>query len=159
MKRLLETVPAIDAGSMEGREADNITGDVELSDVDFVYPGSRGNQLVLDKAGFKAGRGSFVALVGASGSGKTTALGMLERFYDPRTGQVLADGVDIRQYRLQQYRNQLALVDQDAVLYSGAIRENLITDSNADDSAIEQACREANIWDLVVSYYGIYCSN
>jgi ATP-binding cassette subfamily B (MDR/TAP) protein 1 len=155
LKKLIETVPVIGADSTKGKKAAGIAGDVELSDVDFVYPGppgSKGNdRLILNKTSFQAKRGSFVALVGASGSGKTTALGMLERFYDPRSGRVLADGLDIRQYRLQEYRKQLALVDQDAVLYSGTIRDNLITDADADEQAIEKACREANIWELVVS--------
>ncbi len=156
LKKLVETVPAIDVESTEGDKPGGIAGDVELSQVSFAYPNTSRAQghsgPVLDGASFKAAPGSFVALVGASGSGKTTALGMLERFYDPSSGRVLADGVDIRQYHLQQYRSQFALVDQDVVLYSGKIRDNLVTDSDVDESSMEQACREANIWDFVVCY-------
>ena len=156
LKKLVETVPAIDVESTEGDKVDGIAGDVELSQVSFAYPNTSRAQgdhgSVLDRASFKAASGSFVALVGASGSGKTTALGMLERFYDPDSGRVLADAVDIRQYRLKQYRSQIALVDQDVVLYSGKIRDNLVTDSEVDESSMEQACREANIWDFVVCF-------
>ena len=127
-----------------------------MSQVSFAYPNTSRAQgdygPVLDGASFKAASGSFVALVGASGSGKTTALGMLERFYDPGSSRVLADAVDIQQYCLKQYRSQIALVDQDVVLYSGKIRDNLVTDSDVDESSMEQACREANIWELVVCW-------
>lgn len=152
LKELVETVPEIDVDSEVGEGADGIVGNVELRDVDFAYPSgsSRGGNLALKQATLRADVGRFVAVVGASGSGKSTVLGMLERFYDPLSGQVLADGLDIRRYQLQQYRKQIALVEQDAVLHGGTIQDNIITDEDADSSAVEQACRAANIWEFVV---------
>ena len=154
LKALVETVPGIDAEAEVGEAAEGIKGNVELRDVDFAYPSraDRGGQLVLKKATLRADVGRFVAIVGASGSGKSTVLGILERFYDPLSGQVLADGLDIRRYRLQQYRKQIALVEQDAVLFGGTIRDNIISDEDAELPAIEQACREANIWEFVVCF-------
>ena len=153
LKALLETVPQIDVEAETGMPADGVVGNVELHDVDFAYPSSEGGEHpVLRHISLRATFGRFVALVGASGSGKSTVLNLLERLYDTKAGEVRIDGHNIRDYNLQHYRSQLAIVEQDAVLYSGTIRENVMAGSAADDDRIERSCRDANIWEFVVSW-------
>ncbi|UNI19826.1 hypothetical protein JDV02_005976 [Purpureocillium takamizusanense] len=155
LKTLTETVPEIDVDDEDGGDdADSLAGDVRARNVDFAYPSSAGGDaghLVLRDVSLQATAGSFVALVGASGSGKSTVLNLVERLYDPRSGQMLVDAKDIRRYRLQAYRRRLAIVEQDSVLYSGTIRDNIVSDGDFDDADIERACRDANIWDFVSS--------
>lgn len=102
--------------------------------------------------------GQFVAFVGASGCGKTTMIGLLERFYDPTRGILCYDGKDVSSIHLGQYRSEIALVQQEPVLYQGSIRENILM--GLDDSKIRegvpeeqvlQACRQANIETFVSS--------
>ncbi|KAK0703921.1 multidrug resistance protein-like protein 1 [Lasiosphaeria miniovina] len=149
LKALMETIPAIDAASESGDSAEDIAGNVELSNVDFAYPSQA--HLALRHVSLQARSGQFVAFVGGSGSGKSSILNLLERFYDPRAGHVLADGKPLPAYNLQQYRKQIAVVAQEASLYSGTVRENILSDVDADDAAIEHACRQANIWDFIQS--------
>ncbi|GJN85078.1 GTPase-activating protein [Purpureocillium lilacinum] len=152
LKTLTETVPQIDVDSEDGDNAEALVGDVAACNVDFAYPSPEGpGHLVLRDVSLKAKTGSFVALVGASGSGKSSVLNLVERLYDPCSGQIVADAKDIRQYRLQSFRKQMAIVEQDSVLYSGTIRDNIISDGDFDDGDIEKACRDANIWDFVSS--------
>lgn len=70
--------------------------------------------------------GQFIALVGASGCGKSTAIGLIERFYNPTSGGILVDGKDISKLNIKEYRSHLALVSQDPVLYSGTVKENIL---------------------------------
>jgi ATP-binding cassette subfamily B (MDR/TAP) protein 1 len=96
--------------------------------------------------------GQFIALVGASGSGKSTVMQLLERFYDPTSGGVLVDDVDLKDYNLQDYRSQLAIVSQETTLYTGTIRENILADKeDLGDEAVIQACKDANIYDFITS--------
>jgi ATP-binding cassette, subfamily B (MDR/TAP), member 1 len=150
LKALLDTVPQIDPESEDGDNADNVVGNVWLNNVSFAYPDS--SYLALRRVNLQASFGNFIALVGASGSGKSSVLSLLERFYDPREGQVLADGKDIRRYNLQQYRRQIAVVAQESSLYSGTVRENIITDKDANDDAILNACQQANIYEFIVRF-------
>ncbi|KIH93730.1 hypothetical protein SPBR_09155 [Sporothrix brasiliensis 5110] len=170
LRRLLAAVPGIDVEADDADDAgdavvdgaaDDLAGDVELRAVDFAYPGK--TVRALDQVSLQAGAGTgvsrVVALVGASGSGKSSVLNLLERLYDPSAGHVLADGRDLRRLHLQRYRRQLAIVDQDAVLYSGSVKDNVVMGDvdnvddidNIDDVRIERACRDANIWDFVTS--------
>jgi len=100
--------------------------------------------------------GQYVAIVGASGSGKSTIIQLLERFYDPLAGRVLLDGQDICQLNVQDYRKQLALVSQEPTLYAGTVRFNVLLGSvkpfeEVSQEEIDQACRDANIYDFVMS--------
>ena len=153
LKMLCDTVPAIDINDESGAAADGMLGDVELRKVDFSYSSRKeAETLVLQDLDLCAKSGNFVALVGASGSGKSTVLNLLERLYDPRRGAVIAGGRDIRQYHLQGYRKQLAIVEQDAILYSGTIEDNILSDVDVPAKDAEAACRDANIWEFVVSF-------
>jgi ATP-binding cassette, subfamily B, bacterial len=99
-----------------------LEGDVRFEDVSFSYPDGTD---VLHDISFTARRGEMVALVGLTGAGKTTLVGLIPRFYDPTAGRVLIDGVDVRSYRVRSLRERIAIVLQDPVLFAGTIADNL----------------------------------
>jgi ATP-binding cassette subfamily B (MDR/TAP) protein 1 len=151
LKALLERMPLIDSWSELGINIPDLDGTVEFRNVSFAYP-ARPEQQVLNGVNFTAKPGQLVALVGSSGSGKSTTVALLERFYDPSSGGVFVDGQDISTYHLQDYRKHLALVSQETTIYMGTIKENILAGkSDASDEAIIRACQDANIYDFVVS--------
>ncbi|WP_367275913.1 ABC transporter ATP-binding protein [uncultured Intestinimonas sp.] len=99
-------------------------GTVEFRDVSFRYPSS--GKDVLEHISFQAKKGETVALIGATGSGKTTLVSLLARFYDATEGQVLVDGVDVRDYTFRALYDRVGYVTQKAVLFSGDIRSNVL---------------------------------
>ncbi|KAL5914602.1 hypothetical protein ACKVWC_007219 [Pyricularia oryzae] len=130
-------------------------GPIDLHDVRFSYP-LRPDATVLKDVSLEIKRGQFVALVGASGCGKSTIIAMLERFYDPTTGSIRVGGEPLTELNPRLYRRIVALVQQEPTLFQGSIRENIalgIDDDAAvaDDAAIERALRAANAWDFVSS--------
>jgi ATP-binding cassette subfamily B (MDR/TAP) protein 1 len=121
--------------------------------VHFRYP-SRPEQPVLRGLNLTVRPGQYVALVGASGCGKSTTIALLERFYDPLVGGVFVDGKEISSLNINQYRSFIALVSQEPTLYQGTIKENILLGSSNEevtDEAVEDACREANIYDFIMS--------
>jgi ATP-binding cassette subfamily B (MDR/TAP) protein 1 len=108
----------------KGHKPDNIIGDIEFKNVRHIYP-SRLETTVLDDFNLKVPAGKMLALVGASGSGKSTIFGLLERFYLPVGGQVLLDGNNISELNLKWLRRQMAIVSQEPVLFSSTIYENI----------------------------------
>ncbi|KAF1848955.1 leptomycin B resistance protein pmd1 [Cucurbitaria berberidis CBS 394.84] len=151
LKSFLNRVPKIDHWSPEGRKIDNLSGKIELQGIRFTYPG-RPDHPVLRGISLSVEPGQFIALVGASGSGKSTVMQLFERFYDPTAGAVLVDDVDLKDYNLQSYRSQLAIVSQETTLYTGTIRENILADKeDLGDEAVVQACRDANIFEFITS--------
>ncbi|KAK9471437.1 P-loop containing nucleoside triphosphate hydrolase protein [Dipodascopsis tothii] len=140
--------PAV-VGPQVSRAA-TVTGRVELCDVEFAY----GAQPVLRGVSLHAEPGEFVALVGASGSGKTTALALIERFYDVAAGAVLVDGLDVRAHSLAALRRHLALVQQETSLFEGSIRENIALGAASrqiDTALLHHVCKQANIHDYIMS--------
>ena len=108
----------------EGRRtASPETGTLEFRDVSFHYPGAEKN--VLEHISFTAGKGETVAFIGATGSGKTTLVGLAARFYDATEGEVLVDGVNVKEYSFDALYDRIGYVTQKAVLFSGEIRENV----------------------------------
>jgi ATP-binding cassette subfamily B (MDR/TAP) protein 1 len=153
LKRLFENRPNIDTWSNEGERVDYLEGDVEFRDVHFRYP-TRPGQPVLRGLNLTIRPGQYVALVGASGCGKSTTISLLERFYDPLTGGIFVDGKEISTLNVNDYRGQIALVSQEPTLYQGTIRDNIVLGTQNEyvsDEAIENACREANIYDFILS--------
>lgn len=119
--------------------------DIEFKMVTFAYP-SRPQVIVLRNFCLKVKAGSMVALVGASGSGKSTVVWLIQRFYDPDQGKVVIGGMDLREIDVKWLRKQIALVGQEPALFSGSIRENIaFGDPNASWAEIEDAAREAYI--------------
>ena len=119
-------------------------GEIEFRDVSFTYDADKGK--VLTGIRVQVAPGETVAIVGRSGSGKSTLVSLLPRFHDPDSGVVLLDGVDIRQYRLADLRNQLALVSQDVMLIDDSIRNNIAFSVPAASAAdIERAAQAAHV--------------
>jgi ATP-binding cassette subfamily B (MDR/TAP) protein 1 len=150
LKSFVNRVPKIDHWSTDGKRVESLEGKVELQDVRFTYPG-RPDHRVLRGVSLRAEPGQFIALVGASGSGKSTVMQLLERFYDPTSGGVLVDEVPLSDYNLQDYRAQLAIVSQETTLYTGTIRDNILADKDdVSEEAIIQATKDANIYEFIV---------
>jgi ATP-binding cassette subfamily B (MDR/TAP) protein 1 len=153
LKELFDRQPTIDPWSSDGAKVETIEGTIEFRDVHFRYP-TRPKQPVLRGLNLTVKPGQYIALVGASGCGKSTTIALLERFYDPLVGGIYVDGKEISSLNLNEYRSFLALVSQEPTLYQGTIRENVLLGTsreNVPDSAIEFACREANIYDFIMS--------
>ncbi|EFW98992.1 ABC multidrug transporter mdr1 [Grosmannia clavigera kw1407] len=143
----------IDVREDGGSSFDNTDGTIELKNVSFRYP-SRPEHMVLDDINITILSGKYIALVGSSGSGKSTIISLLERFFDPDDGQVFFGSQNIKDRNLRNYRRQLALVSQSATLFDGTIRDNIIfgvEDENFSEEAVMQACKDANILDFISS--------
>ncbi|KAI9830957.1 MAG: GTPase-activating protein [Phylliscum demangeonii] len=155
LKELFDRRPAIDAWSEAGQPVAQVAGQIEFRDVHFRYP-TRPDQPVLRGLNLSVQPGQYVALVGASGCGKSTTIALLERFYDPTAGAIFVDGREISTLRLDEYRRHLALVSQEPTLYQGTIRENILlgvdgADDTVPEEAIVRACKDANIYDFIMS--------
>lgn len=119
-----------------------VTGRVEYREVTFGY---QPDQPVLQSLTLLAHPGDAIALVGASGAGKTTLVNLLPRFYDPQAGQILIDGVDIKTVTLRSLRRQIGIVPQETILFSGTIAQNIaFGQGQVPLAAIEAAARIAN---------------
>ncbi|KAK8079182.1 hypothetical protein PG994_002989 [Apiospora phragmitis] len=125
LKALFDRKPEIDTWSQDGRKVRTIEGHIEFRDVHFRYP-TRPDQPVLRGLNLQIKPGQYIALVGASGCGKSTTIALLERFYDPLAGAILIDGTEISSLNVNEYRSHLALVSQEPTLYQGTIRENIM---------------------------------
>lgn len=153
LKVLFDRKPTIDSWSDAGIPVTEVNGNVEFRDVHFRYP-TRPEQPVLRGLNLSIQPGQYVALVGASGCGKSTTISLLERFYDPLSGGVFVDGKEISTLNINDYRSYIALVSQEPTLYHGTIRDNILLgtpNEDVTDEMIEFACREANIYDFIIS--------
>ncbi len=153
LKTLFDRVPAIDSWSQDGERFNDVEGTIEFRDVHFRYP-TRPEQPVLRGLNLTVKPGQYVALVGASGCGKSTTIALMERFYDPLSGGVFVDGKEISRLNINDYRGFLALVSQEPTLYQGSVRENVLLGADREDvpeEAIIQACKDANIYDFIIS--------
>lgn len=120
----IDRVPLIDSESKEGKTIDHVQGKISLSDVRFTYP-SRPDVPVLKGLSITFEAGTTSALVGASGSGKSTIVSLVERFYDPQSGTVRLDGVDVRELNVKWLRSQIGLVSQEPTLFATTIAGNV----------------------------------
>lgn len=149
----IDLVPSIDSASEKGLRPSKVIGEITLENVDFNYPARPDVQIVKNLSlTFPAGK--TTALVGASGSGKSTVISLVERFYDPLAGSVRLDGVDIRDLNLKWLRSQIGLVSQEPTLFATTIRRNveygLISTPHQNASPeeklrlVKEACIKAN---------------
>ena len=122
---------------------------IEFKKVSFAYPSAeqhRDGKPVLNQVSFKIKKGDRVALVGPSGAGKSTILSLIERFYEPTSGEILLSGVPVKSISRDQLRSQIGYVEQDAPVLAGTIRENLLIGSpNATDAQLKQVLGEVNL--------------
>ena len=147
-KRILEvlkTEPKVVSGRLT--DAGGVSGEVELKNVSFTYPGGSGE--VLSDISFKANKGETVAFIGSTGSGKTTLVNLIPRFYDASVGEVLVDGVNVRDYDLDTLYGKISYVSQKAVMFSGTIAENVAFGANAEPEKLDRAIEISRSADFV----------
>ncbi|KAH1101474.1 hypothetical protein AAZX31_13G125100 [Glycine max] len=148
--RVIDHKPGIDRKSESGLELESVTGLVELRNVDFSYP-SRPEFMILHNFSLNVPAGKTIALVGSSGSGKSTVVSLIERFYDPSSGQVLLDGHDVKSLKPRWLRQQIGLVSQEPALFATTIRENILLGRpDANQVEIEEAARVANAHSFII---------
>ena len=135
ISEVLATQPKVVSGSYTG--SGDVSGTVEFKNVSFTYPGGSGS--VLSNVSFKANRGETVAFIGSTGSGKTTLMNLIPRFYDATEGEVLIDGVNVRDYELETLYAKIGYVSQKAVMFTGTIEDNVAFGSNADKNRLDEA--------------------
>ncbi|KAJ8898742.1 hypothetical protein K2173_004961 [Erythroxylum novogranatense] len=124
---MFETInrkPEVDAYDTDGKILDDIHGDIELRDVYFAYP-ARPDELIFCGFSLSIPRGTTAALVGPSGSGKSSVISLIERFYDPQAGEVIIDDINIKEFQLRWIRQKIGLVSQEPVLFTASIKENI----------------------------------
>ena len=128
----------------------NVKGEILFKNVSFKYPGTE--QDVLSKINLHISPGESVALVGASGTGKTTICNLIPRFYDVDQGSIYIDGTDIRKFKLHSLRRNIGMVQQDVYMFSGTVRENIeYGRPGADFSDIEAAAKRAGAHDFITA--------
>ena len=137
-----------DEGNSEVK-ADDSAPAVEFRNVSFAYSGSE--EQALSDISFTVSRGETVGIIGGTGSGKSSVINLIPRFYDVSSGQVLVDGTDVKKYPFKQLRHKIGIVPQRAVLFKGTIRDNLKwRDKSASDDEIIKALKLAQAYDFVM---------
>ncbi|CEF61347.1 LP14331p [Strongyloides ratti] len=150
--KMLNEKPSIESLTDSGKKID-VEGNINLKKIYFSYP-QRSSVRVLKGLDISIEKGKSLALVGPSGCGKSTCIGLLERFYDVLDGNVLIDGVDIRETNIQNIRSQIALVSQEPILFDCSIRENILyglEDKEITDEEINKVIKESNIHEFIES--------
>ncbi|KAK7259124.1 hypothetical protein RIF29_24722 [Crotalaria pallida] len=124
MFKTIERKPDIDVYDPKGKTVADIHGEIELRDVYFSYP-ARPEELIFNGFSLHISSGTSAALVGQSGSGKSTVISLIERFYDPHAGEVLIDGINVKEFQLRWIRTKIGLVSQEPVLFASSIKDNI----------------------------------
>jgi ATP-binding cassette subfamily B protein len=133
-KRILEVLdtPLSIKDGTETAESGSAKGEIEFKNVSFRYPDADGN--VLQSISFKANRGETIAIIGSTGSGKSTLIDLIPRFYDATEGEVLVDGVNVKDYSLKSLRYKIGYASQKATLFSGTVRSNVVFGDSGHDT-------------------------
>ncbi|KAK8717110.1 hypothetical protein V6N13_044391 [Hibiscus sabdariffa] len=146
---ILDRSTRIDPDDPEAEPVDSIRGEIELRHIDFAYP-SRPDVIVFKDLNLRIRAGHSQALVGASGSGKSSVIALIERFYDPMAGKVMIDGKDIRRFNLKSLRLKIGLVQQEPVLFATSIFDNIAYGKEgATEAEVIEAARAANVHGFV----------
>ena len=146
---IMDTKPDI-VDKKEAVELENVRGEIKFEDVYFSYPGNETE--VLSGINLDIAPGENVALVGASGAGKTTICNLIPRFYDIDSGKISVDGIDIRDIKMHSLRRKIGIVQQDVYMFSGTVKENIeYGNPGADMKKIEEAAKKAGAHDFIMS--------
>ena len=140
INEVLDTEPRILDGKITDSKTETI-GEVEFENVSFKYPDAE--DYILCDISFKANRGETVAFIGSTGSGKSTLINLVPRFYDVTEGRILVDGIDVRDYSQEALRNKLGYVPQRAVLFSGTVSSNVSYGDNGREPATLEEIKKA----------------
>ena len=137
-------------GSEEDTASTPIRGEIRFENVSFQYPQSGRRDMVLDDVSFTVPAGSFVAIVGATGVGKTSMVSLIPRFYDTTSGNVYIDGINVKDYDLTHLRSHIGMVLQNNVLFTGTIRSNLQWGApDADDETLLDATKDSQAYEFI----------
>jgi ATP-binding cassette subfamily B protein len=146
---VLEIEPEIN-DAPETRQADSERGYIEFRDVTFCYPGAE--EPAIADISFRAGPGEITAIIGGTGSGKSTLINLIPRFYDVDSGSVLVDGVDVREQAQEELRAKVGFVPQRAVLFSGTVASNIrYGDADASDEEVRHAADVAQASEFITA--------
>jgi len=150
INEVLESVPVIN--DADNPVSTNVSGTVEFKNVSFRYPGTSGRP-VLDGVSFDVKQGETVAVIGATGSGKSSLVNLIPRFYDATEGEVLVDGVNVKDYELDTLRHKIAFVLQKTELFSGTVAENIRWGyPDATDEEVHKAAEIAQAHDFIMGF-------
>lgn len=139
INEILNTSPQIIDGN--GASNTNIKGEVEFKNVSFKYPDAK--EYIIKNISFKANKGETVAFIGSTGSGKSTLINLIPRFYDATDGEILIDGVNIKDYKQEELHNKIGYIPQKAVIFSGDIESNLKFGENGKEELNENQMNKA----------------
>ena len=142
IEEVIDTEPTVTDGQIKASPAGR-QGEVEFKNVSFKYPGAAKN--VLEDVSFKAGKGDTVAFIGSTGSGKSTLINLIPRFYDVTDGQILVDGVDVRDYELETLHGKMGYVPQKASIFSGTVYSNVNYGDTSDLRTMEDVKKAVSI--------------
>lgn len=158
LNEAIDRVPVVNSRSTDGIRLEKVKGEIKLRDVTFKYP-SRPGVMVLPNFSLDIPAGQTVALVGLSGSGKSTIVGLIERFYLPLSGSITLDGHDIEKFDVKWLRQRIGYVPQEPTLFAETIFDNIaygLIGTEYENSSpevkiqrVEEACKLANAWDFV----------
>ena len=154
IKEVLDTVPDVQDGMNAASDTLPVPrGKVEFRDVSFKYVATGSGDDVLSNISFTVEPGQFVAIVGGTGTGKSSLVHLIPRFYDVTDGAVLVDGMDVRDYPLEELRGRIGMVLQSNILFTGTIRENLMWGRpDATEEEMIQAAKDAQAYDFIMSF-------
>ena len=157
INELLDQKISITDGKLSRKNAKEV-GTVEFKNVSFKYPDA--DDYILKNISFKANKGDTVAFIGSTGSGKSTLINLVPRFYDATDGEVLVDGINVKDYKLQELNNIIGYVPQRAVMFTGSVKDNITYGDNGKkkptDKEVEKAIEIAQGTDFVEKMDGKY---
>ena len=141
INEVLDTEITIKDGKQEkGKEG--LKGEIEFKNVSFKYPD--GEEYVLKDISFKAKKGETIAFIGSTGSGKSTIINLIPRFYDVTSGEIYVDGINVKDYKQSSLHNKIGYVSQKAVIFNGTVNENVsYGEEKIDDNQIKKAIEVA----------------
>ena len=147
INEVLDTESSIIDGTFDGKT--ETKGTVEFCNVSFKYPDAK--EYILENISFKANKGETVAFIGSTGSGKSTLINLVPRFYDVTEGEVLVDGKNVKDYKLEKLYNKLGYVSQKAVIFNGSVKYNVAFGENGKKKNVKNAIKIAKAEDFVLN--------